>query len=170
MCALRKRRLKPHEKRDKVNFQSLLDFASCPHTNSVPFVLIPYFQFVHTIINQIANYKWSLRVYSEQKTVWNAIAQPLHLRRNNNITSAKETHQIHVSQIQKLGIMKQHLYRSFHFVWLIVEHSVCFDRNFVRLISFSFRWCHNQQKLRKNSVYDINSLKRFIAQIGHIFI
>lgn len=120
-CLCAQATVKPLKKKDKVNIQSLLDFASCPFNNFIPFILIHTFNSYTTIINQIANYKWFLRVYTKNKNlIWNAIAKPLHLRKkkHQNITSVEEIHQIQVSQIHKMGIMKQHYIDHF---WLIVE-------------------------------------------------
>lgn len=91
VCAVRKRRLKPHKK-DKVNFQSLLDFASCPHNNSVPFVLIRTFNsYARSSIKLPITNGFYVSTPTE-KEISNAIAKPLYLRKNNNTTQAQMKH------------------------------------------------------------------------------
>lgn len=83
-CASDVKTPKKKKKRDKVNFQSLLDFASCLLNYFKPFAFIRTFKL----------YAWSsikLPItngfyVSTPKKNWNAIAKPLHLRKKATTT------------------------------------------------------------------------------------
>lgn len=94
--------------------------------------------------------------YAKKYTIWQA--QRKHIK-------------IQVSQSPKIGHHETELYRSFlinrreHIVWLKYCVFLCFRR----AQDNTYNEMPRQQN-RENSVYDINPVKRFIAQIGHIFI
>lgn len=123
-----------------------------------------YFRLCYSIINQIANYKWFLSCLYIWN--WNAIAKPLHLRKKR--TNKEKTHQIRVSQIrEKNGHHETALYRSF-----LINRRMNVGRNVMSFFdTFECATMLCTTKIRKiPNTNTISTYKRFIAQIGHIFI
>lgn len=147
--------LKP-VKTDKVNIQSLLDFASCPLNNFIPFVLIHTFNSYTTIINQIANYKWFLRMCTPKKIVWSEMQSPSHFtyakrkhnkRRGNTSNSSQPN--------PKNGHHETALYRSFlinRWIANMLTEMLCIS---AQHNTYNQRW--RTSKIKKKIPYTIST-------------